>query len=309
MNRAEVVFKAIDILGNIPQNAVHYKGVSVHKDIAYGENQLQKGDLYFKREILNDGEKHPVILYIHGGGFIMGDKKYRVSVSEYYAKEGYFVYSINYRMPPQVDCFGLMNDCIDALNFLSRLSEKYNFDLDNIVITGDSSGGFVSSYLAALKFDEELRQNVGVQKINVGIKGLMLMCGIYDMETLLKGTKLLGVIPQTARMILNFPQLKNDFSNLYDYPYINYMSPMQFVNENWCPTFICWSDDDIICQKQGEPMAEKLSLFTRVESHHVKGIQNNHCYHLLLPTKHAADCMGKSLSFLAELFEKERVEK
>lgn len=308
MNRAEFVFKAVDIICNPSQNAVKFKDIVCIKDIAYGEASLNKGDLYYKPELLKDGEKHPIIVYYHGGAFLAGDKKYRVSVCEYYANEGYFVYCPNYRMPPEVDYKGLVIDCVDSLNFVNKLSEKYNIDLDNVVLTGDSAGGYIAAYLAAVKYNEELCEVIGCEKIATELKGLMLMCGIYDMEVLVKGTSLFGIIPITAKTLLNF-EFKNDFSNFKDFPDYNYISPAAFVNEKWCSTFICWADDDMVCQGQGEPMAEKLkAVVPYYDDYHINGFTNNHCFHLSFKgNKYAKVCMEKSASFLKALFAKEPV--
>ena len=81
MNKSELVFKAIDVLGHAPQNAKSFDGITCIKDIAYGTANLQKGDLYFKNDLNKSGDKKPIVLYIHGGGFIKGDKKHRVTVS------------------------------------------------------------------------------------------------------------------------------------------------------------------------------------------------------------------------------------
>lgn len=308
MNKAQFVFKVIDIVGNPLQNNYKYKNVLSVKDVAYGSESLNKGDLYYIPEILNDGKKHPIIVYYHGGAFLAGDKKYRVSICEYYAKEGYFVFCPNYRMPPEVDYKGLIKDCVNSLNFVSVLAENYNIDLDNIVVTGDSAGGYIASYLGALKYNEELCHILGCNKVDVDLKGLMLMCGIYDLEVLMKGTSLMGVIPTTARTLLNF-NFKNDFSNIKDFPDYEYISPASFVNEKWCSTFICWADDDMVCQGQGEPMAEKLKAVVPLyDQYHINGFVNNHCYHLT-PTinKYARECLQKSLDFLATLFAEETV--
>lgn len=306
MNRAQFVFKAIDILGNPSQNSIRYENVVSVNDIAYGTEKLNTGDLYYIPEILDDGKKHPIIVYYHGGAFLAGDKKYRVSVCEYYAKEGYFVFCPNYRMPPEVDYRKLMSDCVDALNYTEKLAETYSIDLDNVVLTGDSAGGYIASYLAAMKYNDVLYGVIESNKISVELKGLMLMCGIYDLEVLMKGTSLLGVIPTTARTLLNF-DFKDDFSNLRDCPNYEYISPASFVNEKWCSTFICWADDDIVCQGQGEPMAEKLKAIVPLfDQYHVSGITNNHCFHLMPKSnKYARECMQKSLDFLAALFAQE----
>ena len=306
MNKAELVFKAIDVLGHAPQNAKSFDGITCIKDIAYGKADLQKGDLYFKNELNKSGEKKPIVLYIHGGGFIKGDKKHRVTVSEYYANEDCFVFSINYRLPPEVDIFGQIDDCVSALNFIKTLAESYNIDLENIFITGDSSGSCQTTFLAAIKYDDELRKKLGCPEVNVNIKGLMLMSGIYDVEALVKHIKLFGVIPQAAEMILNF-KLKSDLSNLNEYEFYDCMSPSKFVNSKWCPVFISWAEDDIFCKGQGETMSNALkSHIDDVSTYSVKGILNNHCYHLFLKSnKYAEECMGESVDFINRISRKE----
>ena len=299
MNKAELVFKAIDVLGHAPQNSKSFEGITCVKDISYAKENLQKGDLYFKAGINKDDAKKPIVLYIHGGGFIKGDKKHRVTVSEYYANEDFFVFNVNYRLPPEVDIFGQINDCVSALNYIKTLAENYNIDLDNIFITGDSSGSFQTTFLAAIKFDDELRVKLGCPEIKVDIKGLILMSGIYDVEALVRHIKLFGVIPQTAGMILNF-KLKNDLSNLSEYEFYEYMSPSKFVNKSWCSVFISWAEDDIFCKGQGEAMTDALKRnIEDVSTYSVNGIFNNHCYHLFLKSnKYAEECMQKSIDFI-----------
>ena len=311
MNRAQMVFKAIDGLGYPTQNMQKFKDVISFRDIAYGDHPINKLDLYYHRDIINDGKKHPVIMYIHGGGFIMGDKKCRVSISEYYADKGYFVCCINYRMPPEVQFPEYAHDIVKAANFINNLAEEYNIDLDNVFVTGDSSGAFSAAYLVALKYDDELRQRIGAAEVEIDLKGALLMCGIYDVEVLLKGGKLLGVIPKTAQMIVGDFELKKDLSNFNEYPYYHEMAPANFVNDKWCPTFICWADDDLVCQGQGEPMAQRLKEHVPYyDEYHVNGVQNNHCFHLEFGhNKLAKECMQKSADFIAKVVEMEKVTK
>ena len=305
MNKAELAFKAIDVLGYGLQKAVHFKGITCIKDIPYSKKDGRNtaGDLYFKTKYLTDKTPRPIIVYIHGGGFIKGDKDYRVSVCEYYADRGYYVYCINYRMPPKVVFPEFMDDFIDALNFLPMLKKSYPIDLDNLVLTGDSSGGYICAYLESLKTNDELYDIIGCDRINVEIKGLMLMCGIYDIEVFLNGTKLLGVIPETGTMFFGY-KVKNDLSNVKDFKYIDYVSPAKYVNEKWCKTFICSADDDIVCQGQGDPMSEKLKeVGALADFYHCSGIINNHCYHLMLKgNKYAKECMQASAEYLEQIF-------
>jgi len=60
MNRSEFVFKAIDVLGYLPQNSEKFSGITSVKDIKYsnkGNGSLTSGDLYFKTDFIGDGKK------------------------------------------------------------------------------------------------------------------------------------------------------------------------------------------------------------------------------------------------------------
>ena len=65
----------------------------------------------------------------------------------------------------------------------------------------------------------------------------------------------------------------------------------------------------MVCQGQGEPMAEKLkAVVPMYDQYHVAGVQNNHCFHLTPSiNKYARECLQKSIDFLAKLFEEETV--
>lgn len=300
MNKAQLVFKAIDVFGDAPQNAVHYPGIVRFPDISYTGDDCKYtvGDLYFRRTDLRDGKKHPVMLYIHGGGFIKGDKDYRVTNSEFFAHHGYFVFNIDYRMPPDVALTENFSDIIKAINFLTELSKDYNIDVDRIVVSGDSSGAYQTAMLAAASFDDELRTALGLPEIKNKPAALALMCGLYDLQQLLSGPRLFGVIPETASMILGF-KVKNDMSNLGDYEYINFISPVHLVNEKWCPAFMTWAEEDIICAGQGPTMAQALADNGIVhETFAAKGLIRNHCYHLMLNMPTAKECMKRCIRFL-----------
>jgi hypothetical protein len=123
------------------------------------------------------------------------------------------------------------------------------------------------------------------------------------------GGKLLGVIPKTAQLLVGDFPLKYDLSNFNEFPYIDYLSPSRFINENWCSTFMCWAKDDIVCQNQGEPMAERVKQYAPYfDFFEVSGIQNNHCFHLEFGhNKLAMECMKKSTDFLKNIFAEETV--
>ena len=303
MNKAELLFKAIDIFGDIPQNAVRYPEVVRIRDIPYSDTseEFNVGDIYFKNTMLNDGQKHPILLYIHGGGFIKGDKDYRVTNSEFFAHHGYFVYNIDYRMPPEISLTENFSDIVKALNFIGELAKTYNIDTEKIVVSGDSSGAYQTAMLASCIFDDELRAAFDLPKAQFKPAALALMCGLYDMQQLLSGPTLFGLLPETASMILGF-KVKHDMSNIDQYEYINFISPVHLTNKNWCPVFMTWAKNDVICIGQGPSMAQALEDNEIKTSVYIaEDFHNNHCFHLNMLHKAAKECMNQCVDFLNEV--------
>lgn len=305
MNRAELVFKAIDVLGEKPQNAVRYPGIIRVQNIAYHNEseEFNVADLYFRRDIFNDGKKHPVMLYIHGGGFIKGDKDYRITNSEFFAHHGYYVFNIDYRMPPEVELEENFADIVRAFNYIEKISKYCNIDTNKIVVSGDSSGAYQSAMLCAFANNDTLRERFRLPELNNKPAALALMCGLFDLDKLVTTPNRMGLVSKTLSIVLGF-DVKKDYSNTDEYEHIDFISPINFVNENWCPAFITWAEDDILCIDQGKPMADKFKEFgIEHKKFVVDGLLNNHCYHLNMSFKIAKRCMNKCVHFLNDVLD------
>ena len=304
MNKSQLIFKVVDIVCEKSQNPFNYDSIYCVKDIQYNENHKQTcGDLFFNPMILKDGKKHPVILNIHGGGFVMGDKKYRKTLCEYYASKGYYVFNINYRMPPEVDILGCISDVVDAVNFFPNLSEAYSIDLNKIVITGDSSGAYLASYIECLRTNPNISEIANLTQVNIVPAALILHSGPYDMKTMLESGLPMGMTPELASMLVGY-ELKEDLSDISDYKYYDYISPSDLVNDKWCSCFISWSDSDFVCSNQGRPMAEKLmKCCPKVSTFYADGITNGHCFHLTMKKDISMQCLEKSIDFIEQVFD------
>jgi acetyl esterase/lipase len=133
--------------------------IKIEKDIVFGESVNFKGenetlllDIYYPAEGVT--KNRPVILWMHGGGFRIGNdksQKYIVAMSERFAKRGYVCLSINYRVRenPKDDKPGTMKDALEdamkGLNWLRENSEKLGVNKSKIVIGGGSAGGILGT--------------------------------------------------------------------------------------------------------------------------------------------------------------------
>lgn len=309
MKKSQLLFKAIDVVCEKSQNPFNYDNIYCMKDIAYNDSKepLAKGDLYFNPLILKDGKKHPIIVNIHGGGFVMGDKQYRKTLCEYYASKDNYVFNINHRLPPAVDIYGCINDVVDAVNFVKNLASEYSIDTDKIVITGDSSGAYLAAQMVAIRTNPILCEKTKSKPVDVDIAALLLHSGPYDMVQMMSVEMPMGLIPELASLLVGY-DLKEDMSDIKDYKYFDYMSPIDFVNDKWCPTFISWSDSDVICTNQGRPMAEKLMKHCpKVSTFYAEGLSNGHCFHLTMKKDIAMQCLENSMKFIEQLFKEKAV--
>lgn len=112
-------------------------------DICYkNASEKNKLDLYMPSV---KKEKYPVVIFVHGGGFIQSDKSHHLSGILNILQDGYAVVSVNYRLNNEMIYPENLQDCIDALTFLGENSKKFNLDNRKIILWGETHGGFLAS--------------------------------------------------------------------------------------------------------------------------------------------------------------------
>ncbi len=153
-------------------------------------NVYHKLDVYYP-ENTPEGTKLPVIIDIHGGGWIYGDK----GINKYYcmelAKNGYVVFNMSYRLVPDVTVNEQLQDVFMALDWIKKNMANYPCDENNVFLTGDSAGGQLCGYATVLLNSPELRETFDVVdpqlKINASLMtspvAYMRDCGPLNLYT------------------------------------------------------------------------------------------------------------------------------
>lgn len=122
------------------------------------KNLELKMDIYYPES--DSLEKRPFIMFIHGGGFYIGDKKSEAMVEScrYFASMGYVCASVNYRLGfkpvgPSVERAGYraLQDIHAAMRFVVKNAEAYGIDTDYLFVGGSSAGGVTSLNLAFMR--------------------------------------------------------------------------------------------------------------------------------------------------------------
>ena len=89
----------------------------------------------------------PLVIYIHGGGWHTGDKNNEIVryYGQYLAESGIAFASINYRLAPQFRYPTQNQDVSCAINDIAAQADRYNIDMDRVILLGDSAGGLLAS--------------------------------------------------------------------------------------------------------------------------------------------------------------------
>lgn len=152
-----------------PENVVKVKDVEYLDD----GNPYHKFDVFYPEGTIPK-EGLPVIIDIHGGGWMYASK----DLNEYYcmelASKGYCVFSISYRLVPDVTVYEQIKDCTDALAYINSNMKNYPANKKTVMLTGDSAGGQLALYSTILNNNPDAREIFGTVDTKLNIKCLLL---------------------------------------------------------------------------------------------------------------------------------------
>ena len=130
--------------GTTPPDTAN-KPAPTHADVSYGPHERHKLDLWLART----GAPAPLIVYIHGGGFVNGSKAgASASMIRESLAAGVSFMAINYRFRPSAPIQDILRDCARAIQFVRAKARDYGIDPARIASYGGSAGATSSLWLA-----------------------------------------------------------------------------------------------------------------------------------------------------------------
>ena len=119
-------------------------------NVKYGNAEEQKLDIYSQGQWIgepyywkSDSINHPTLVYIHGGGWLGGSKDHVTPFIIAYLQKGWNVVNVEYRTGESTAPLAV-DDCMAAIQWLSRNAKSYNIDREQVVISGESAGGHLA---------------------------------------------------------------------------------------------------------------------------------------------------------------------
>jgi acetyl esterase/lipase len=154
--------------------------IEVTRNISYREQSGRRGRLDVYRPRGSDPkDPRPTLLYVHGGGWIVGNKRDQGRpLLERLAGDGWVCIACNYRLAPRSVFPAQALDVKQALRWAKEVGPTYGVDPDFVVIAGGSAGGHLAAFTALTANDAELQP--GWESVDTSVVACVSFYGVYD---------------------------------------------------------------------------------------------------------------------------------
>ncbi|WP_066894506.1 alpha/beta hydrolase [Clostridium nigeriense] len=230
---------SIDLESNKDYKEVEYKntnGVPLTLDIFEAKKVLKKGS--------------PVLLYVHGGSWVYGNKEIPEAISpllDAFREEGFVIISTSYELMRGEENFNKqICDVKDTIRWIYKNKEEYNFNTDKIGVIGASSGAHLS-LMAAYSGDSEFIDADELKNYPSDVEFLIDFFGPTDLNTL----DMNNVNWDLQQIIDSVGNEKEEILNKY--------SPINYIDNKEPNTLIIHSKkDSIVPYDNAEILYNKL---------------------------------------------------
>ena len=235
----------------------------------------------------------PVIVWIHGGGFIGGKKENTRAYAMTLASHGYVVANIDYDPAPGQKYPAQIIQVNQVLEYLQQNARQYGGDINRLFLGSNSAGSQIASELAALISDKEFAASIEIQPAitREQLKGLLLYDGLYNMKAL----------RDLSSSVINLYLWSYTGQRHYEsYARINELSTVQHITPAYPPVFMTVGDADLV-----EPQSLELKDVLEKNGVEVKavlftntGTGLGHDYMMNLDTEASRETLDRAVDFL-----------
>ncbi len=217
------------------------RSVQATKNIDYVGDGSRRHRLDILRRRHDPPTTAPVLLHIHGGAWMIGNKREQgFPLMHELARRGWVCVTINYALSPRYTWPEHVIDCKRALHWVREHIAEYGGDPSFIAVTGGSAGGHLSALVALTAGDPQYQP--GFEDADTRVDACVPLYGIYDM-TGWRGTSQYdeGLMLLLERLV--FKTRYDDHPKLFEDA-----SPLSRVHEDAPPFFVLHGINDTLAQ-------------------------------------------------------------
>ena len=219
-------------------------GVEVTRDLPYGPHERHRIDVYRPVDIAVQSSAS--IVFLHGGGFIRGDKAGRDNVGLYFARHGFVTLVANYRLAPAHTWPAGAEDVTRALCWAQENISRWGASPQQVFVAGESAG---AAHVALATLVKRFHLTASVP-----FAGAILISGVYDVRLETMARRQFGVPT---------PDPRNDAYFGTDRDELPGMSTVDLVDAAPFPLFMSYAELDMM-----QMQVQAGELFSRLVTRH-----------------------------------------
>ena len=155
------------------------EGLREYRDIPYKNRSDKELLMDIFEPMVEQGTELPVIVNIHGGGLIGGSKNLSVGFCRQLAQRGYLVFSLEYRLIPEVRVYEQFDDVCAGMECIGRKLVDFDVDFTRIYMVAESAGAYLATYVAAMKNSKALQNAIGYKPTKMVFRAMGLISGMF----------------------------------------------------------------------------------------------------------------------------------
>lgn len=256
-------------------------------DIVYGSDMKRQAlDVYRPKTL--EGRRLPVIVSIHGGAWVYGDKERYQYYCMSLARHGFAVVNFSYRLAPEYKFPSQMEDINSVFTWVLAHAETYGFDTRYVFGVGDSAGAHLLSLYSEICTNEEYARHYDIQ-IPKGFApaAVALNCGVYNVDDEKKRDEVTYSIMADLLPGRGTPEE------------LELVSLDRHVTDRFPPTYLMTASGDFL-KEQALYMAQALTEQEVEFEYHFFGNSQKalgHVFHINMKMEEAAVCNEEECSF------------
>ena len=164
---------------DLPESSQHE--IRRIKDVPFSRvaGRVLKLDVFTPVDPPRSGERRPALLQIHGGAWIIGDKREQgIPLLKAMARRGWVGFNTNYRLSPGATWPDHLVDVKQALAFIRANADAYGIDPSFVAVTGGSAGGHITAMMALTANDADYQP--GFEDADTSVQAAVPFYAVYD---------------------------------------------------------------------------------------------------------------------------------
>lgn len=270
--------------------------VSSQLDLSYAPgNPNAKLDIFYPEAITNHPIQLPTIVWVHGGGWIAGEREGLTGYQKILAHQGFTTVNIEYSHAPQTHYPTPVRELNQAMAFLDSHAEEFHIDRNQFVVAGDSAGAQIVSQYANVVSSPAYASLMGIEPSirRSQLAAAILYCGVYDLVHPVGN----GLVVKAGKAMV-WAYLG---SNKIDDPKFEALHLSRHITAQYPPTFISDGNLDLLM-----PQSERLAAALKEHGVQVDTLffpkdsptKTNHEYQFLFDTEVAHESFQRMVAFL-----------